>query len=104
MLYRSENNRKKIKEFFDLVENNKVELRYYKHPVLVWGNEDGICHYSLWEEDILDRFGLENVEGWDYKEDLLFCPDWVSEDDEDDSDDDIDDDEDLGKFIPLVRK
>lgn len=104
MIYRSENNRKKIKEFFDLVENNKIELRYYKNPVLVWGNEDGTCHYSLWEEEILDRFGLENVEGWDYKEDLLFCPDWVAGDEEDDPDEDIDDDEDLGKFIPLVRK
>lgn len=104
MVFRSEDNRKKIKEFLDLIDNNKIELRHYKNPVLVWGNDDGICHYSLWEAEILDRFGLENVEGWDYKEDLLFCPDWIAGEDEDDLDDDIDDDEDLGKFIPLVRK
>ena len=75
MDFRAEKDKKKIKEFLDLVENHKVEIRYFKHPVLVWRNLDGVCHYSFWEEEILDRFGLSNVDGWDYQEDLLFCPD-----------------------------
>jgi hypothetical protein len=43
---------------------------------------------------MLNRFGLDNVDGWDYEEDIVFCPDWVR-DDEDDDDDWDDDDDDL---------
>lgn len=104
MEFRAERDRKKIKEFLDLVENHKLELRHYKYPVLVWGNEDGTCHYSLWEEETLSKFGLENVDGWDYKEDLLFCPDWISDEEDDDLEDDLDSDEDLEKFFRIIRK
>ncbi len=84
--------KKKIREFFDLVENEKYDLRKYSRPVLVYTiDENEIVKYSLWEEDLLRRFGLENVDGWDYEEDLLFCPDWIQDAEEDDDDDDDDD-------------
>ncbi|HCM16253.1 MAG: hypothetical protein PHS36_03430 [Candidatus Cloacimonetes bacterium] len=104
MEFRQENDRKKIKEFLDLVENHKIELRYFKNPVLVWANSDGVCHYSFWEEETLQKYGFANVDGWDYEEDLLFCPDWVADDQEEEDFDDDDDDEDLGVFCDLIRK
>jgi hypothetical protein len=61
---------------------------------LVWQVSEGTVQYSIWEEDLLDRFGLASVDGWDYEEDALFCPDWVSNTG-DDWDDDIDDDDDF---------
>ncbi len=96
MEFKRQDEIKKIKEFLDMVENHKVELRRYKTPVLVWAVEEGTVYYSFWEHEMLDKFGLENVDGWDYEEDMLFCPDWV-EDDDDDFDDD-DDDDDLDDF------
>ncbi len=72
-----EADRVRIREFFDLMENEKYDLRKYSKPILVYKVEDGTVYYSLWEEDILDRFGLKNVDGWDYKDDAGFCPDWV---------------------------
>ncbi len=105
MDFRAEKDKKKIKEFLDLVENHKVEIRYFKHPVLVWRNLDGVCHYSFWEEEILDRFGLSNVDGWDYQEDLLFCPDWVDDEDEEEEDfDDEESDEDLCNFCEKIKQ
>ncbi len=106
MDFRAEKDKKKIKEFLDLVENHKVEIRYYKHPVLVWRNLDGVCHYSFWEEEILDRFGLSNVDGWDYQEDLLFCPDWVDDEDEEEEEDfdDEESDEDLCNFCEKIKQ
>ncbi|HRY84303.1 MAG TPA: hypothetical protein P5533_06685 [Candidatus Cloacimonadota bacterium] len=91
---------KKIKEFLDLVENHKIELRHFKSPVLVWGVNEGTVYYSFWEEDLLTRFGLENVDGWDYEEDQLFCPDWMTE--EPDDDDDLDDDDDGPICLPKI--
>ncbi len=73
----TENNRKKIIEFLDLLGNENYELRRYSRPVLVYKVVDKTVYYSLWEEDVLNRFGLKNVEGWDSKEDSIFCPDWV---------------------------
>jgi hypothetical protein len=70
---------------------------------LVWANSDGVCHYSFWEEETLTRFGLHNVDGWDFEEDLLFCPDWVADQTEDDEDDDFDDDEDLCNFCEKIK-
>jgi hypothetical protein len=104
MTFRQESDSQKLREFLDLVENSKVEIRRYKHPVLVWAVKDGTVYYSFWEQDILDRFGLANVDGWDYEEDLLFCPDWVGdleEEWEDEEDDDLDDDDlsDLEDYI-----
>ncbi|MCK9556700.1 MAG: hypothetical protein PHQ78_05430 [Candidatus Cloacimonetes bacterium] len=104
MEFHQEKDRKKIKEFLDLVENHKIELRHFKNPVLVWANADGVCHYSFWEEETLDKFGFVNVDGWDFEEDLLFCPDWVADEDEDDDFDDDEDDEDLIAFCDLIKK
>jgi len=100
MIFNKESNTKKIKEFLDLVENHKVELRHYKHPVLVWAVQDGTVYYSFWEEELLERFGLENVDGWDFEEDQLFCPDWVADDFEED--DDLDDDDDSPVCLPNI--
>lgn len=94
MEFRKEKSTKKILEFIELSENYKIELRRYREPVLVWAVEDGTAYYSIWENEILEKFGLENVDGWDYKEDLLFCPDWMAGD-EDELDEDEDEDEDF---------
>ncbi len=72
-----ETDRARIIEFLDLLGNERYNLRKYHKPVLVYRVADGTIYYSLWEEELLDRFGLENVDGWDYKEDTIFCPDWV---------------------------
>ena len=84
----------KIREFLDLLGNEKYEIRKYSKPVLVYEVKDRVVYYSLWESDILDRYGLSNVDGWDYKEDTIFCPDWVIGLDKDDIYSDLDDDED----------
>jgi len=95
MQMKAERERKKIVEFFDLIENEKYDLRKFSRPVLVYGiDEDKMVKFSLWEADMLDRYGLKNVDGWDFEEDLSFCPDWVREDLDDDLDD-FDDDDDL---------
>ena len=106
MTFRSESDTKKIREFLDMVENTKIEIRRYKYPALVWSTKDGTCYYSFWEKDMLDRFGVENVDGWDYEEDVLFCPDWIEEEaEEPDDDDDSDDDDniDLSVFKDLEK-
>jgi len=107
MVFKQENSSKKIKEFLDLVENHKIELRHFKSPVLVWAVQDGTVYYSFWDSSLLDQYGLENVDGWDYEEDALFCPDWVMDEEEEDLDDD-DDDDDLGLIcdikIPRIKK
>ncbi len=90
-MMQKESRREKIVEFLQMTENPTVELRKYSKPVLVWQVSEGTVQYSIWEADILERFGLENVDGWDFEEDALFCPDWVVED-EDWYDDDDDDD------------
>ncbi|HAN41220.1 MAG TPA: hypothetical protein GX398_05885 [Candidatus Cloacimonetes bacterium] len=93
MDFKQESSTKKIKEFLDLVENDKIEIRRYRSPVLVWAVEEGTVYYSIWEQSMLDQFGLHNVDGWDYKEDALFCPDWISDFEDEDFDDDDDDDD-----------
>lgn len=92
MVFKKIDDLKLIKEFLDMVENHKIELRHYKNPVLVWAVQDGTVYYSFWEEELLEKFGLENVDGWDFEEDMLFCPDWVVDEEEEDFDDDDDDD------------
>ena len=77
-----------------------MDLRRYKNPVLVWGVDDGTVYYSFWEEELLDRFGIDNVDGWDFEEDLLFCPDWMGP--EEDDDDDLDDDDDCPICLPNI--
>ncbi|MDD4310573.1 MAG: hypothetical protein PHO32_09350 [Candidatus Cloacimonetes bacterium] len=102
MQYHQESEPKKIREFLDLVENHKVDIRHYKSPVLVWAVQDGTVYYSFWEADLLMRFGLDNVDGWDFEEDALFCPDWISETEDDENADlDDDDDDDLGLICNL---
>jgi len=95
MVFKQETNIKKIKEFLDMVENHKIELRRYKHPILVFSVQDGTVYYSFWEEELLDKFGLDNVDGWDYEEDMLFCPDWIADLEDSDLDDFDDDDDDF---------
>ncbi|MCB5265534.1 MAG: hypothetical protein PHT37_00595 [Candidatus Cloacimonetes bacterium] len=104
MDFRAEKDKKKIREFLDLVENHKVEIRHYKNPVLVWANLEGVCHYSFWEEETLERFGLANVDGWDFQEDMLFCPDWVDDEEDDEDFDDDESDEDLCKFCEKIKQ
>lgn len=95
MVFKQEDKPKRLKEFIDLVENHKIELRHYKQPVLVWAVQDGTAYYSFWDREILDRFGLDNVDGYDFEEDALFCPDWISDSDDEDEDFDDEDDDDL---------
>ena len=92
-MMRKETDKERIKEFYDLVENPFI-LRKYHKPVLVYDIEGDKIRYSLWEEELLNRFGLKNVDGWDATEDLIFCPDWMR-DDMDDEGEDINDDDDL---------
>ncbi len=73
----TEKDKKRIIEFLDLLDNESYDLRRYSRPILVYIVKDGTIYYSVWEEDILRRYGLENVDGWDFKEDSIFCPDWV---------------------------
>lgn len=83
-------------EFFKL---NKTEfnLRKFHKPVLVYDIFDDKVRYSLWEMEILDRFGLKNVDDRDKTENIIFCPDWMQDNDVDEDDlEDIDlDDDDL---------
>ena len=86
-----EDNKNRIKEFFEL--NDKIYmLRKFRKPVLVYDIVDDKIRYSLWEADLLERFGLKNVDGWDYQESVFFCPDWIQNPNEDDDLDDDDDD------------
>ncbi len=102
MEFKRESNIKKIREFLDLSDNHKIELRRYSSPILVWAVTDGTAYYTIWENDLLERFGIENVDGWDFEEDLLFCPDWMAdESDDDDFELDDDDDEDLELICKL---
>ena len=89
---KAERDRKLIREFFELI-GNPYSLRKFANPVLVYDIYNDDVRYSVWEEDMLDRFGLENVDGWDKKENSLFCPDWMLDDEYEDDDDDDDDDD-----------
>ncbi|MBN2460565.1 MAG: hypothetical protein JXB60_03065 [Candidatus Cloacimonetes bacterium] len=94
-MMKAERDKERIKEFFDLTDT-AYNLRKYHKPVLVYDVKGDKVRYSLWEEDILQRFGLENVDGWDATEDLIFCPDWMQGKDEDEDLEDIEiDDDDL---------
>lgn len=91
----AEKDRHRIKEFFEL-KGSDFTLRKYHKPVLVYEIADDKVRYSLWEEELLDRFGLKNVDGWDATENVIFCPDWMVEKFDDVDDDlDLDDDDDL---------
>jgi len=90
---KAERDRKRIREFFELI-GSPYSLRKFSNPVLVYDIYNDDVRYSVWEEDMLDRFGLENVDGWDKKENSLFCPDWMLDDEYEDDDDDDDDDDD----------
>jgi glutathionyl-hydroquinone reductase len=91
-MYIAERDKRRILEFFELSDKN-YNLRKYTKPVLVYTVEDDLVKYSIFEEDILNRYGLENVDGYDHTENVAFCPDWMR-DDIDDFDDDIDLDDD----------
>ena len=85
-----EDNKERIKEFFDLTDQSH-KIRGYRKPVLVYDIYNDKVRYSLWEEDLLNRYGLKNVDGWDYTEDAIYCPDWMQ--DEEDDFDDLDEDD-----------
>jgi len=93
---KAEKDRSRIKEFFDLTDT-AYNLRKFHKPVLVYEVVGDKVRYSLWEEDVLSRFGLQNVDGWDATEELIYCPDWIQgiddEDDLADMDDDLDEDD-----------
>lgn len=90
-----EDNKNRIREFFDLTDQSR-KLRYYHNPVLVYQIFEDKVRYSLWEAELLNRFGLQNVDGWDYTEELIYCPDWMHPDNDDlDEDIDLDIDNDL---------
>jgi len=90
-MMKTERDRKRIIEFLDLIDNDKYDLRKYTNPVLVYTiDKESRVKYSLWENDLLTRYGLENVDGWDFEEDISFCPDWVSGKEDVDEDDDED--------------
>lgn len=88
----AEEDKTRIKEFFELSETD-FDLRKYHKPVLVYKLDGDKVRYSLWEKEMLDRYGLKNVDGWDKTEELIFCPDWMQEDEDDLDDIDIDDDD-----------
>jgi len=98
-MMKTEYDRKKIREFLDLLENEKYDHKIFTKPVLVYFvDENKKVKYSIFEHDLLMKFGLENVDGWDHEDDIVFAPDWVQEsndddDDFDDDDDDFDDDD-----------
>jgi hypothetical protein len=99
----AERDRGRIKEFFELT-NADFNLRKFHKPVLVYEISGDKVRYSLWEEELLERFGLKNVDGWDATEDVIYCPDWMQNKDEfeDEDDEEIDiDDLDLGKGLGL---
>jgi len=104
-MMKTQSDRALIREFLDLVSNERYDLRKYSRPVLVYTVDDGYVKYSLWEDDLLKRFGIQHVDGWDFKEDLVFCPDWITEDEEseEDLDDDLDDDDDNFDFSKYDR-
>jgi len=89
-----EKDKKRIREFLNLIENEAYDLRKYTRPVLVYFvDANKTVKFSIWENDLLTRFGLDNVDGWDYEEDISFCPDWIYDVDEDDDFYDDDDDD-----------
>jgi hypothetical protein len=92
MMMKAERDLKRIKEFFEL---NKTEftLRKFHKPILVYDIVDDKVRYSLWEMEILDRFGLKNVDGYDKTENIIYCPDWMQGNDEDEEDFDLEDDD-----------
>ena len=91
----AEKDKNRIKEFFEL-SSVDFSLRKYHKPVLVYEVANDKVRYSLWEEEILDRYGLKNVDGWDKTENIAFCPDWMRDEEDDDLDDiDLDDDLDM---------
>jgi hypothetical protein len=91
----AEKNKNRIKEFFEL-SSADFSLHKYHKPVLVYEVDSDKVRYSLWEEEILSRYGLKNVDGWDKTENIAFCPDWMRDEEEEDLDDiDLDDDDDL---------
>ena len=77
-MMKAESNKEKIKEFFELSDTDQ-KLRKFHKPVLVYEIVDDKVRYSLWENEMLERFGLKNVDGWDRIEDLIFCPDWMQD-------------------------
>ena len=89
----AEKDKNRIKEFFEL-SGMDFNLRKYHKPILVYEVADDKVRYSLWEEEILDRYGLKNVDGWDKTENVAFCPDWMQGEEDDDDLESIDLDED----------
>jgi len=88
----AETKRKRIMEFLQLIEKN-VHFERFLKPVLTYSFDDDLVYFSIWEEDILEKFGFENIYGHDFKESIFFCPDWMTNQKETLEDDDLDDDD-----------
>lgn len=91
-MMKAEKDKSRIKEFFELSESEFI-LRKYHKPVLVYEVVEDKVRYSLWEEEMLERFGLKNVDGWDATEDVIFCPDWMRDEDEPEFDEEDEEEE-----------
>lgn len=91
-MMKAERDKERIKEFFELTDT-AYSLRKYHKPVLVYEIFEDKVRYSVWESDMLEQFGLKNVDGWDNTEDLIFCPDWMQDEDEELDDLDLDDED-----------
>ena len=92
-MMKAERDKDRIREFFELTDTG-YNLRKYHQPVLVYDIFDDKVRYSLWEEEMLNRFGLENVDGWDKTEEIVFCPDWMQGIDDEEDLSDLDEEED----------
>ncbi len=91
--FKIEFDKKKIEEFLELL-GRKLDLNRYNKPILSYRTDDDAVYYTIWEEEILERLGIDNISGHDYRDPIFFCPDWVTDKEiDDDFDDDFDDDD-----------
>ncbi len=88
-----EYDKERIKQFLQLLER-KIDFERFNKPILSYKTEGDYVYYTVWEEEILERLGLENISGYDYRDPIFFCPDWITNEGLDDEDED-DDDEDF---------
>ena len=97
-----EKDRKKMREFLNLVDNSHYDFHKFSRPILVFEMKEKTVQYTLWEEDLFEQLGIDNVVGYDYEEDSLYVPDWALDYDEFD-DDDFDDDDDDDLIADLIQ-
>ncbi len=91
--FQFEYDKKKIKQFLELLER-KIDFERYNKPILSYKTDDDFVYYTVWEEEILEKLGVGNISGYDYRDPVFFCPDWITDEGLDD-DEDFDDDDDF---------